>query len=103
MAGMKICVSLIDKPSGLAGDEMRLLRKYRGERNGRFAQTLEIDPSHLSRINNGQLPHQQADGLARATYLSRKGASDRVIPRVALSANSRTYSGTRLISLMLVM
>ena len=61
-----IAVALIDKPSELAGDEIRFLRKYLGEGSENFAQMLGIDRSHLSRIENGALPiSRQTDRLVR--------------------------------------
>jgi DNA-binding transcriptional regulator YiaG len=62
-----IAVALIDKPSELAGDEVRFLRKYLGEGSERFAQMLGIDRSHLSRVENGALAiSKQTDRLVRA-------------------------------------
>jgi len=65
-----IAVALIDKPSELAGDEIRFLRKYLGEGSEHFAQMLGVDRSHLSRIENGQLPvSRQTDRLVRMLAL----------------------------------
>jgi len=65
-----IAVALIDKPSELAGDEVRFLRKYLGEGSGPFAQMLGIDRSHLSRIENGAMAiSRQTDRLVRTLAL----------------------------------
>jgi len=65
-----IAVALVDKPSELAGDEVRFLRKYLGEGSEQFARMLGVDRSHLSRIENGALPiSRQTDRLARTLAL----------------------------------
>lgn len=65
-----IAVALIDKPSELAGDEVRFLRKYLGEGSIAFAQMLGIDRSHLSRIENGAMAiSRQTDRLVRTLAL----------------------------------
>ena len=65
-----IAVALIDKPSELAGDEVRFLRKYLGEGSTPFAQMLGIDRSHLSRVENGAMAiSRQTDRLVRTLAL----------------------------------
>ena len=65
-----IAVALIDKPSELAGDEVRFLRKYLGQGSGPFAQMLGIDRSHLSRVENGAMAiSRQTDRLVRTLAL----------------------------------
>jgi putative zinc finger/helix-turn-helix YgiT family protein len=65
-----IAVALIDKPSELAGDEVRFLRKYLGEGSTTFAQMLGIDRSHLSRVENGAMAiSRQTDRLVRTLAL----------------------------------
>jgi putative zinc finger/helix-turn-helix YgiT family protein len=65
-----IAVALIDKPSELAGDEVRFLRKYLGEGGATFAQMLGIDRSHLSRVENGAMAiSRQTDRLVRTLAL----------------------------------
>lgn len=65
-----IAVALIDKPSELAGDEVRFLRKFLGEGSGTFAQMLGIDRSHLSRVENGAMAiSRQTDRLVRMLAL----------------------------------
>lgn len=65
-----IAVAIIDKPSELAGDEVRFLRKYLGKGIGEFAQVLGMDRSHLSRIENGVLAiSRQTDRLVRTVAL----------------------------------
>jgi putative zinc finger/helix-turn-helix YgiT family protein len=65
-----IAVALIDKPSELAGEEVRFLRKYLGEGSATFAQMLGIDRSHLSRVENGAMAiSRQTDRLVRTLAL----------------------------------
>lgn len=65
-----IAVAIIDKPSELAGDEVRFLRKYLGKHIGQFAQMLGMDRSHLSRIENRALAiSRQTDRLVRTVAL----------------------------------
>jgi YgiT-type zinc finger domain-containing protein len=65
-----IAVALIDKPSELAGDEVRFLRKYLGEEGAAFAKMLGIDRSHLSRVENGAMAiSRQTDRLIRTLAL----------------------------------
>jgi putative zinc finger/helix-turn-helix YgiT family protein len=65
-----IAVALIDKPSELAGDEVRFLRKYLGEGGAAFAQLLGINRSHLSRVENGAMAiSRQTDRLVRTVAL----------------------------------
>ena len=70
-----IAVALIDKPSELAGDEVRFLRKYLGEGSAAFARVLGIDRSHLSRVENGAMEiSRQTDRLVRTVALIREPA-----------------------------
>ena len=65
-----IAVALIDKPSELAGNEVRFLREYLGEGSAPFAQMLGIDRSHLSRVENGAMAiSRQTDRLVRTLAL----------------------------------
>jgi YgiT-type zinc finger domain-containing protein len=65
-----IAVALIDKPTELAGDEVRFLRKYLGEGSTPFAQMLGIDRSHLSRVENRAMAiSRQTDRLVRTLAL----------------------------------
>jgi putative zinc finger/helix-turn-helix YgiT family protein len=65
-----IAVALIDKPSELAGEEVRFLRTYLGEKSASFAQMLGIDRSHLSRVENGAMAiSRQTDRLVRTLAL----------------------------------
>ena len=65
-----IAVALIDKPSELAGNEVRFLRKYLGQGSEPFAQMLGIDRSHLSRVENGAMAiSRQTDRLVRTLAL----------------------------------
>jgi DNA-binding transcriptional regulator YiaG len=58
----------LSKPGSLAGDELRFLRKQAGMPAQKFATLLAIDPSHLSRVENGKLDGlgETSDRLARA-------------------------------------
>src|SRR2546426_612040 len=49
----------VKKPGLLAGDELRFLRKHAGLPARTFAARLGIDPSHLSRVENGK--HERCD------------------------------------------
>jgi putative transcriptional regulator len=61
--------SIAAKPTDLAGDEIRFLRKHAGFSAKRFASLIGIDPSYLSRVENGKPGHKgfgaAADRLAR--------------------------------------
>lgn len=56
------------KAGPLAGDELRFLRKHAKLPAQRFAALLGIDPSHLSRVENGKIESlgSTTDRLARA-------------------------------------
>ena len=56
------------KSAPLAGDELRFLRKHAGLSAQVFAKHLAIDPSHLSRVENGKTESLggTSDRLARA-------------------------------------
>jgi DNA-binding transcriptional regulator YiaG len=78
-----IAVALIDKPSELAGDEVRFLRKYLGEGSGPFAKMLGIDRSHLSRIENGAMEiSRQTDRLVRTLSLIHEPALTEKLKRL---------------------
>jgi putative transcriptional regulator len=59
---------LVFKNGLLTGREIRFLRKNAGLSNKKFAALLEIDESHLSRVENGKIGSLGAatDKLARA-------------------------------------
>lgn len=63
----------LHKPDPLVGDELRFLRKHAGLSALDFAKHLAIDPSHLSRVENGKTPSLGAttDRLARAIVASK--------------------------------
>jgi transcriptional regulator with XRE-family HTH domain len=52
----------------LAGDELRFIRKQAGFRAQDFAEKIGLDPSYLSRVENGKLDSlgETSDRLARA-------------------------------------
>jgi transcriptional regulator with XRE-family HTH domain len=58
----------LHKAGPLAGDELRFLRKHAGLTAQTFAELLGIDPSHLSRVENGKTDSLglTADRYARA-------------------------------------
>lgn len=78
-----IVESLIYKPTPLAGDEIRFLRKNAGFAAQKFAALLGIDPSHLSRVETGKTRRlgRPSDLLARAVVSaeSRGGEAAREI------------------------
>lgn len=61
---------LMGKPDFLSGEELRYLRKYAGFPSNKFAALLDVDPSYLSRIENGKDKSEHLGGsvdkLARA-------------------------------------
>jgi len=58
----------LQKPGLLMGSELRFIRKHAGLSAQTFAQHLAIDPSHLSRVENGKTESlgETSDRLARA-------------------------------------
>jgi len=67
-----IAREIVDKPELLCGEEIRYLRKYAGFSAKRFAALLQIDTSHLSRVENGKCRSLGAptDKLARTLAIS---------------------------------
>ncbi len=63
---------LVHKPTLLTGKELRFLRKNEGFPATKFSTLLEVDPSHLSRIENGRTKSlgASADRLARALVMA---------------------------------
>ena len=65
-----IALAIIAKPYGLEGQDVRFLRKFLGLTNQGFAAILNIDKSHLSRVENGATPvSATADRLVRLIAL----------------------------------
>lgn len=66
----------VRKADPLAGDEVRFLRKHAGLPAQKFAALLGIDPSHLSRVENGKLESlgPSTDRLTRAIVLAAIGS-----------------------------
>ena len=65
-----IALAIIAKPYKLEGQEIRFLRKFLGLTGEKFAKILNIDKSHLSRVENGSLPvSDMADRLVRLVVL----------------------------------
>jgi putative zinc finger/helix-turn-helix YgiT family protein len=51
-----IALTLVRKPSGLTGKEVRFLRKHLGYSGVDLAQRLDVTPEHLSRWENDAAP-----------------------------------------------
>src|SRR5947209_16449448 len=65
-----IALAVIAKPYALEGQDVRFLRKFLGLTNEAFAAILNIDKSHLSRVENGATPvSATADRLVRLIAL----------------------------------
>jgi YgiT-type zinc finger domain-containing protein len=65
-----ITLAIIAKPYGLEGQDVRFLRKFLGLTNEAFAAILNVDKSHLSRVENGVTPvSATADRLVRLIAL----------------------------------
>jgi putative zinc finger/helix-turn-helix YgiT family protein len=61
--------AIVMKEGVLTGDEIRFLRKQAGKKQADFAALINNTPEHLSKLENGQLPLQEAtDKLIRLTY-----------------------------------
>jgi putative zinc finger/helix-turn-helix YgiT family protein len=64
-----IAKAIVMKEGMLVGDEIRFLRKRVGKKQADFADLINNTPEHLSKLENGQLPLQEAtDKLIRLTY-----------------------------------
>jgi len=78
---------IVSKRGLLAGDEIKFLRKNAGFPANKFAALLGVDPSHLSRVENGHTESlgETADRLARAiAVIARDGDAARdVLLRMA--------------------
>ncbi len=62
--------ALITKPYKLEGQDIRFLRKFLGLSSEAFAALLDVDKSHLSRVENGATPvSATADRLVRLVAL----------------------------------
>lgn len=65
-----IALALITKPYKLEGQDIRFLRKFLGLSSEAFAAILDVDKSHLSRVENGAMPVSAAtDRLVRLVAL----------------------------------
>lgn len=69
---------LVFKKELLGGSEIRFLRKNAGLAANAFAALLGLDPSHLSRVENGKLGNLGAatDKLARAVAMAANDGED---------------------------
>lgn len=70
-----IADALIHQSRPLAGDELRFLRKNAGFSAQKFSALLRVDPSTLSRVENGKRRTlgTQTDILARAIVVAERG------------------------------
>jgi DNA-binding transcriptional regulator YiaG len=65
-----IAIALITKPYKLEGQDIRFLRKFLGLSSEAFAALLDVDKSHLSRVENRAMPvSATADRLVRLVAL----------------------------------
>lgn len=65
-----VAVALITKPYKLEGQDIRFLRKFLGLSSEAFAALLDVDKSHLSRVENRAMPvSATADRLVRLVAL----------------------------------
>ena len=65
-----IALAIIAKPYKLEAQDVRFLRKFLELSSERFAKILNVDKSHLSRVENGSLPvSDMADRLIRLVVL----------------------------------
>lgn len=67
-----IAEMVVKKAGFLTGNEIRFLRKHAGYPAKEFAELVRIDPSYLSRVENGHTASlgAQADMLARAVIIA---------------------------------
>ena len=72
-----IAKGLFFKDGDLTGPEIRFLRKNAGISAKDFARFIGVDPSHLSRVENGKTEHFSTgiDKLARAVAAAQSGAN----------------------------
>ena len=64
-----IAESIVMRPGVLSGPEIRFLRKRVGKKAAEFAGLINNTPQHLSKLETGALPLQEAtDKLIRLTY-----------------------------------
>lgn len=65
-----IARDLLEKPTSLAGEEIRFLRKRLGKKQADFAQEIGIEPETLSRYENDRLAvSEMSDKVIRLYYL----------------------------------
>ena len=60
-----VAFAVISHPCKLRGNEIRFLRKYLGKSGREFSKLLDIDPTTLSKWENGQEIGPQSDRLIR--------------------------------------
>ena len=91
--------TLLKKEGLLTGDELRFLRKHMGVPSQALAELLGVDPSHLSRFENGAYENLGAptDKLARATLAASGGgmeAREVLLRRAEALARRRQWKQT---------
>ena len=84
----RIARVLLVKPTPLTGDELRFLRKHAGFSAQRFADMLSVDPSHLSRVENGH--SRLGAGTERLARMIIATAEDGLISGEAIMAPTGT-------------
>ena len=88
-----IAEALVRKQTYLTGTELRFLRKNAGFPAAKFSALLGVNPSHLSRIENGHYRGlgKPTDRLARALAVAAGGGEDvrKVLLRMADELESR--------------
>ncbi len=88
-----IAEALVRKPTHLTGAELRFLRKNAGFPATKFSALLGVNPSHLSRIENGHYKRlgKPTDRLARALAVAAGNGEDvrEVLLRLADELESR--------------
>jgi DNA-binding transcriptional regulator YiaG len=69
-----IARELLERADTLTGPELRYLRKYAGMSAQKFAELLDIDPAHLSRVENERTAplSRSLEKLARAIVAAAK-------------------------------
>jgi transcriptional regulator with XRE-family HTH domain len=66
-----LALAVMCSPCKLDGEEIRFLRKYVGKSAEDFAKLIHVDPTHLSKIENGRLDvGDQTDKLIRFLTLN---------------------------------
>jgi putative zinc finger/helix-turn-helix YgiT family protein len=90
---------VVKKTAPLNGEEIRFLRKHAGFSARQFARVIEVDPTHLSRVENGHTKHlgSATDKLVRLyTRMAKDDQSSRdLLVQIANEADRRERSVKR--------